>query len=168
MKRLLAVLACVAALASATRTYAQGAQTGTITGTVQSADGLSLPGATVTASSPSLQGLRTAVTDVNGVYSIKGLPPGHYSVKFEMDSFKPASNDTVGLTAGGTGAAAEANQTMVRSSVTETVNVVGTATPTALATVTTSTVYNKRDLDVLPIGRTPAQSAGAGPVPNNN
>src|SRR4030095_15644086 len=120
MKRLLAVLACVAALASATRTYAQGAQTGTITGTVQSADGLSLPGATVTASSPSLQGLRTAVTDVNGVYSIKGLPPGHYSVKFEMDSFKPAANDNVDLTVGGT---AEANPTMVPSSVTHTVNV---------------------------------------------
>src|SRR4051794_37437380 len=41
-----------------TTAWAQGVQTGTITGTVQSADGLSLPGVTVTAASPSLQGQR--------------------------------------------------------------------------------------------------------------
>ena len=61
---------------------AQGVQTGTITGTVQSADGLSLPGVTVTAASPSLQGQRAATTDVNGVYFIKGLPAGTYTVSF--------------------------------------------------------------------------------------
>src|SRR6266850_3479972 len=135
MKRVLAVLACLAALASGTRAYAQGAQTGTITGTVQSADGLSLPGVTVTASSPALQGVRSSVTDVNGVYVIKGLPPGRYVIAFEMPSFRPATNDTVDLTVGGT---AEANQTMSLASVSETVNVIGNTTPTALATVTTS------------------------------
>ena len=109
MKRALAVLACLVALASSTRAFAQGAQTGTITGTVQSADGLSLPGVTVTVTSPALQGMRTAVTDVNGVYILKGLPPGHYTVNFEISSFRPATNNTIELTVGGT---AEANQTM--------------------------------------------------------
>ena len=67
---------------------AQGVQTETITGTVQSADGLSLPGVTVTACSPVLQGQRTATTDINGVYFIKGLPAGTYSVSFDMPIFK--------------------------------------------------------------------------------
>ena len=75
MKRLFGLVAC-ALLVVAAMAHAQGVQTGTITGIVQSSDGLSLPGVTVTASSPSLQGQRTAVTDVNGVYFIKGLPTG--------------------------------------------------------------------------------------------
>src|SRR3989442_15111387 len=62
MKRVLAGLACLAALASGTRAYAQGAQTGTITGTVQSGDALSLPAATGTGTSPSLQGRHGAAT----------------------------------------------------------------------------------------------------------
>ncbi|OLC41147.1 MAG: hypothetical protein AUH43_25070 [Acidobacteria bacterium 13_1_40CM_65_14] len=165
MKRVFAVLACLAALASGTRAYAQGAQTGTITGTVQSADGLSLPGATVTATSPFLQGTRSAVTDVNGVYVIKGLPPGRYVIAFEMPSFRPATNETVDLTVGGT---TEVNQTMALASVSETVNVVANTTPAALATVTLSTVYNKRELDSLPVGRTPAQIAELAPGLTNN
>jgi Carboxypeptidase regulatory-like domain len=109
--------------------------------------------------------MRTAVTDVNGVYTIRGLPPGRYTVRFEMDSFRASTNDAVNLTVGGT---AEANQTMVLASVTETVNVVANTTPTALATVTTSTVYNKTELDALPVGRTPAQIAELAPGLTNN
>jgi hypothetical protein len=45
---------------------AQGIQTGVITGIVDSMDGLALPGVTVIATSPNLQGPRSAVTDANG------------------------------------------------------------------------------------------------------
>jgi len=55
---------------------AQGLQTAVLTGAATSADGVALPGVTVTASSPALLGDRSEVTDVNGVYSIKGLPAG--------------------------------------------------------------------------------------------
>jgi hypothetical protein len=54
-------------LLSSTFAYAQGVQTGTVTGIVASTDGLSLPGVTVTATSPALQGERSTVTDTNGV-----------------------------------------------------------------------------------------------------
>ena len=47
MKHLLTVLGCLALLAPAPLAHAQGVQTGTITGSVKSADGLSLPGVTV-------------------------------------------------------------------------------------------------------------------------
>ena len=50
-----------------TSTFAQGVQTGIITGTVTSEDGLSLPGATVTVTAPTLQGARSAVTDVTAI-----------------------------------------------------------------------------------------------------
>src|SRR4030095_11188688 len=49
-------------VASSSLASAQGLQTGIVTGIVQSTDQAPLPGVTVTASSPALQGKRTAVT----------------------------------------------------------------------------------------------------------
>ena len=44
----------------------QGQQSGTLGGRMCSSDNLGLPGATVTVTSPALQGVRPTVTDVNG------------------------------------------------------------------------------------------------------
>src|SRR5215204_3592412 len=66
----------------------QGTQTGEISGTVSSADGLTLPGATVSVRGPALQGVRTATADQNGAYVIRALPPGQYEVTFEMAGLK--------------------------------------------------------------------------------
>ena len=74
---------------------AQGLQNGVITGAVRSSDGLSLPGVTVTVSSPSLQGTRSATTDINGNYVVRGLPPGDYSVAFELQGMSPKTEKTV-------------------------------------------------------------------------
>jgi hypothetical protein len=154
----------LAVLASANVSSAQGVQTGTITGTVQSADGLSLPGVTVTATSPALQGQRTAVTDLNGVYFIKGLPAGAYAVVFEISSFKPATkNVEVGV--GGT---SEASQSLALAGVAETVTVTGTTTPQPLVVPTLNQVYTKRDVDLLPVGRTPSQIADLAPALTSN
>ena len=62
-----------------------GQQSGTLGGRLSTSDSLGLPGATVTVTSEALQGERTTVTDINGVYSFPGLPPGSYAVTFEMD-----------------------------------------------------------------------------------
>ncbi|HQN09067.1 MAG TPA: TonB-dependent receptor, partial [Thermoanaerobaculia bacterium] len=67
---------------------AQGLPTGTLTGRVAEAEGLALPGVTVTAKSPALQGTRTAVTNVNGDFVIPNLPPGEYVVAFVMSGFQ--------------------------------------------------------------------------------
>ena len=75
------VLICAAPSAS----LAQGQQSGVLSGRVSSADRLPLPGVTVTATSTALQGQRVATTDINGVYSLPGLPPGGYAVKFALD-----------------------------------------------------------------------------------
>ena len=91
MKRALLAALCAALLAAPA--HGQGVQTGTITGTITTPDGLSLPGATATASAPELQGVRTAVSDVNGVYLLRGLPAGTYTLSFEMPDMQPARRD---------------------------------------------------------------------------
>jgi len=150
----LAVLVASSAIASA-----QGVQTGIVSGIVQSSDNLPLPGVTVTASSPSLQGKRAAVTDVNGVFLIKGLPAGIYNVDFELSQFEPAKSENVSLTVGGT---AQVNATMKLAARAETVTVTA-ETPSPLVSTTTSQSFKKADLDVLPVGRTPPQIAELAP-----
>src|SRR5882672_6937759 len=66
---------------------AQGTQVATLTGAVKSTDGAGLPGVTVTLKSPALQGERTAVTDNTGGYIFRALPPGTYTVTFNLTGF---------------------------------------------------------------------------------
>src|SRR3954468_17130638 len=86
MRRVLAIIPALLLLLSASA-FAQGEQSGAIRGRLSSSDSLALPGVTITVASPSLQGVRSAVTDVNGVYSIPGLPPGDYLVRFALSGF---------------------------------------------------------------------------------
>src|SRR4028119_332465 len=65
--------------------------TGSLVGTVTAADGSALPGVTVTLSSPALQGTRTAITGETGGYHFPALPPGNYTVAFELDSMQRQS-----------------------------------------------------------------------------
>src|SRR5260370_9869708 len=78
-------------LASVAPLFAQGEQSGAIRGRLSSSDGLALPGALVIVVSPSLQGDRSAVADVNAVYTIPGLPPGDYTVRVTMSGFAAAA-----------------------------------------------------------------------------
>src|SRR5262249_55009170 len=114
MRRVSIGVALVALIALSSFAHAQGVQTGTITGTIQSPDGLPLPGVTITTTSPALQGERTAFSDVNGVYLIRGLPPGAYTVAFELASFRTSKQDNVQLSVGST---ALANQSLALSPV---------------------------------------------------
>jgi outer membrane receptor protein involved in Fe transport len=67
-----------------------GAQvpTGTISGRVTDSSGGVLPGVTVTATSPSLQGERVIVTSAFGDYTLPLLPPGAYTVSFVLSGFQ--------------------------------------------------------------------------------
>ncbi|HEY6360602.1 MAG TPA: TonB-dependent receptor, partial [Vicinamibacterales bacterium] len=117
-------------VAFAATAWGQGVQTGALTGTVRDQSGLVLPGATVTATSPALQGAREAVSDANGVYSIPGLPPGVYTVRFGLGGMQPLEiTQRVDL-----GVTARADVTLVLANVAETVQVVA-ETPSILATV---------------------------------
>jgi Carboxypeptidase regulatory-like domain/TonB-dependent Receptor Plug Domain len=63
-------------------------QTGEIRGKVTDDNSEVLPGVTITAKSPSLQGLRTALSDRNGNFRLPLLPVGTYSVAFELRGFE--------------------------------------------------------------------------------
>ena len=138
---------------------AQGLQTAVLTGAATSADGVALPGVTVTASSPALIGDRSEVTDVNGIYSIKGLPAGTYAVTFDLANFKSARRDGVVLTVGGT---IEVSANMTLAARTETVTVTAEA-PSSLTTVATGQSLKKSEIDALPMGRRPVDIAELSP-----
>ena len=61
--------------------------TGSIVGTVSDDSGAPLPGATVEARSPSLQGTKTVVTGADGSYRLSLLPPGSYTVAASLPQF---------------------------------------------------------------------------------
>ena len=84
-KAIIAALALVASFALVGSAFAQGTQSATLNGTVTDDSGGALPGVVVTVSSPSLQGTREAVTGSNGTYVLRGLPPGDYTISFNMD-----------------------------------------------------------------------------------
>ena len=88
--RRLSILVGVALLvgfALAPVVLAQGLPTATLSGRVTN-DALELPGVTVTAKSPALQGTRTTVTRANGDYVLANLPPGDYEITFTIQGFK--------------------------------------------------------------------------------
>jgi hypothetical protein len=65
---------------------AQMNQTGNINGTVSAADGTSLPGVSVTLTSPALIIEKmVAVTNENGRYRFNALAPGEYELVFDLD-----------------------------------------------------------------------------------
>ena len=85
MKRLLPALVVAALVVS--RSAAAQTATGTISGHVVDAQNLSIPGVTITVVSPNLQGSRTAITSTNGDYILPLLPPGQYTITFELSGF---------------------------------------------------------------------------------
>jgi hypothetical protein len=129
---------------------AQGVQTGTLTGTVKTPDGVAIADAAVVATSAALQGERTAVTDGHGVYSLPALPPGTYTVRFAKEGLSPAE-----LTALlPLGAVAKVDAMLSVAQVTETVLVEG-VTPPAVTSTQTSANMAAADVNALPMGRTP-------------
>jgi len=85
-------LALVCLTLSAAMASAQ-VPTGTISGRVTDTSGGVLPGVTVTASSPNLQGPRVVVTGTSGDYVLALLPPGAYTLEFVLPGFQTAKAD---------------------------------------------------------------------------
>jgi len=66
----------------------RGAQTtGSVSGRIADENGGPLPGVTVEATSPALQGTQSAVTDDRGGYRLPVLPPGSYQVTATLQGF---------------------------------------------------------------------------------
>ncbi len=61
--------------------------TGTLSGRVTAGEE-GMPGVTITATSPAMQGQRATSSEANGNYILRGLPAGVYAVKFEIAGFR--------------------------------------------------------------------------------
>jgi hypothetical protein len=128
---------------------AQGAQTGTIRGTVTDAQNTVMPGVTVTATSPSLQGSRSVLTDGQGGFSLRNLPAGNYDIRFELSGFttvKQKSTLPLGLTL-------EENVTMQPANVEVTVTVAA-ETPAPITTPIVGANFKHDEIDALATPRT--------------
>ncbi len=138
--------------------HAQGTQTAVISGTVSSSDGQPLPGATITVTSPAMQGERTAVSDANGNYIFRGLPSGTYKVTFALSGFGTVERSVVAQL----GDTRSINATMSVQSVEETITVTAAA-PTVLNSTTVGANYTGESVDKLAMGRTLAAIAELAP-----
>jgi len=140
------VLAAIVALVTATPIVAQ--ISGTLAGTVTQ-DGAALPGVSVSISSPNLQGTRTAVTNEAGGYNFPALPPGEYTVKFELQGMQPVTRKmTVALAQN-----VRLDTELKMSTVTEAITVTAAA-PAVAETQEVQTTLQHDTIEALPVGRT--------------
>ena len=144
--------------------FAQGTQTGTLSGAVTSADGAALPGVTVSVTSPALQGARSTVSDAGGAFTFRNLPPGSYKVRFELTGFGTVEK-TVAVALGGF---AVADSTMAVATVEETIEVLGEA-PSMLTTTEVATNLKMAEtVDRLAMNRNLAAIAELAPGLTDN
>jgi len=157
----IAVLAVALGSASA---FAQGTQTGTLSGTVTTADGAVLPGVSVTLGSPALQGTRQATSDATGAYHFRGLPPGQYKLAYALPGFANLEKQvTVAL--GGT---ADVKATLAVAAVQETVEVVGREASILTDTQVQTNLKYEEVVDKLAMNRTLADIAKLAPGLTSN
>ncbi|MCI0479659.1 carboxypeptidase regulatory-like domain-containing protein, partial [Candidatus Uhrbacteria bacterium] len=136
--------------------------TGVVTGKVTDGEG-PLPGATVTVSSPSLQGERTTVTQLSGDYLFRGLPPGDYLVKFELSSFQTVeANIKVSV-----GQTTPLDAVMPLARLAEEIVVTGTR-ETVSTTTQGAVTYDADTIEALALNRTLVNIANLSPGVNNN
>ena len=145
MKTLLGTVAAV--LFAATGLIAQET-TGTISGRIVDPQGLAVPGVTVTAGGA--QGAKTSVTDAEGRYTIPFLTPGTYTLRAEIQGFKPVERTGIQVRLG---QALEIPLTMELGGVQETIQVTGTATVIDATSTTIGSNLDSTTLSRLPVGR---------------
>ena len=156
--RFIALFALVALIAVSA--FAQ--TTASLTGDVKT-EGRALPGVTVTISSPNLQGTRTVVTGENGGYQVSGLPPGDYKVTFELSGMATVTKKAK-LELSQT---ARADADMKVASVAEAITVTATA-PSVLETTQVASTFTSKQIESLPVARTPFAAALLSPGVNSN
>jgi Carboxypeptidase regulatory-like domain/TonB dependent receptor/TonB-dependent Receptor Plug Domain len=144
---------CSLLLLTAAAAFGQGVS-GNLVGTVTT-EGTGVPGVTVTATSPVLQGARTAITGDTGGYSIASLPPGDYTVTFELSGMQTITRKVrINLTQ-----TSRADADLRQQAVTEAITVTASA-PAALETTEVSTNYTGEQIGELPtLNRTIATAA---------
>jgi hypothetical protein len=140
-------------LAMSASAFAQGggaSSTGTIQGRVMDAQGAVLPGVTVTAISPALIQQQSTVTTENGNYRFPAVPPGTYTLTYELTGFNTVRREGIQIALGFT---ANINVELALATLQETVTVTGQSP--VIDTTATRVVQNFKleELQSIPNGR---------------
>ncbi|MGH9846592.1 MAG: carboxypeptidase regulatory-like domain-containing protein, partial [Blastocatellia bacterium] len=153
----------IASIASASA-MAQTIPLSTLTGRVTAGDA-PIPGVTVTIKSPNLQGARTTVTSAAGDYIFPLLPPGDYTVAFELSGMQTVTRRLTLTAARNDRLEVALQPANVAESIT-----VAAETPMAAAVETTQVSTNFRHdlIEALPVGRTLTSVTLLAPGVNNN
>jgi len=125
------------------------AQDSVITGRVTDSSGATLPGVDVSLTSPALLGGRSVVSDEQGSYRFALLPPGVYSVRFQLQGFATVIREGITLTPGFT---SSLNIALEVASVAETVTVTGESPIIDVTNAVVASNFNKELTAVLPTG----------------
>ena len=137
--------------------YAQGNPNGKLSGRVTSGN-QPLSGVLVTVKSPNLQGTRTTRTSPTGDYLFPSLPPGDYTVSFELEGLQTVQQQTR-LSAA---QSSTLDTEMAATAVTEEIVVTGSLEDISRS-VQSATTYTKTLVDELPTGRTINQIVALSP-----
>ncbi len=152
MRRMVILALLASAIAWAGSAGAQ-TLTGTITGKITDEQGGVLPGVTVTLTGK--QGSQTQTTDARGEYRFIGLQPGSYTVKAELQGFRPKEQPDIALTSGKT---LEVPLQMAVGGVAEQVDVVASTILIDTTTTATDTNLSPNVLQTIPMSHAQAQN----------
>jgi Carboxypeptidase regulatory-like domain/TonB dependent receptor-like, beta-barrel len=124
--------------------------TGTINGRVTDRSDAVIPGVTATLTSPAIQGSRTTITDEAGNYRFILLPPGTYTVKYELPGFKTLVREGIIVEGSKT---ATLPISLEVATVAETVTVTGESPVVDVQNATVGVAFNSTLLRDLPNAR---------------
>ena len=149
MRRVFISVCLVLLIGAASPALAQRT-TGTVSGTVTDESGAILPGVTVTLKSTAVPGAPTMVTGATGVYRFPNLPPGSYTLTFELQGFATVTRAQVPVAVG---QEAEIEVQLKVSSLSETVTVTGESPVVNVASTLVSTNFNREWVANAPLRR---------------
>jgi hypothetical protein len=149
--RLVAALLIAACIPITAAAQGGGASsTGTIQGRITDASGGVLPGVTVTATSPSMIGAQTQVSNENGNYRFPAVPPGVYALSFELAGFNTIKREGIQIALGFT---ANVNAELTVATLQETVTVTGDSPVIDTTATRVQQNFKLEQLNSIPNGR---------------
>ena len=123
------------------------ANLGRLQGVVTDAQGLVLPGVTITLTGEALIGQRLANADVDGSYRFPALNPGTYNILYEMSGFQTLNREGIVIT---TGRTITVNITLNLATVAETITVTGESPVVDVKTTGVGATYDATTLEDIP------------------
>jgi outer membrane receptor protein involved in Fe transport len=160
--RVLTFVVLLSLLVAGTAALAQGLPTATINGRAIN-EGQGLPGVSVTAKSPALQGTRSTVTGTNGGYVFANIPPGDYTLTFALSGFQTVTKSVKA----GASQQYQVDATLGLTAIVAEATVVGKSESIS-QTTQEATTYSTDLLSKLPTSRTITSAVILSPGLNQN